>query len=390
MRSASEAQPESYQRASNDAQYDRALGTPEREHPKRTEEPRLRIAMLAPPWIPVPPPGYGGIEYVVAMLTDALVDHGHDVELYCAPGSNSKARIHTILDAAHPEAIERALFEADHVGRALDGIDPADSAEQPFDVLHDNSGYVALTVAHRLRTPFVHTEHNKFDEDTGPYYLAHGHKGWVVCISHAQASMAPGEGIVDAIVHNPIDVDAWPVGLRKEEYLLWLGRIVPEKGPHRAIRVARATGRRLILAGPVQPRHERFFADEIQPQIDGDQISWVGEVGGARKQRLFADAYAFLMPITWPEPFGMVMVESLAAGTPVLAFNNGAAPEIVQHGVNGFLVENEQEMAAMVPSAAKINPMDCRRSAERFAPDWVAARYEAVYRQAVAREAAVR
>jgi glycosyltransferase involved in cell wall biosynthesis len=183
-------------------------------------------------------------------------------------------------------------------------------------------------------------------------------------------------------VHNPIDVEAWPVGIHKQDYLLWLGRFVPEKGPQRAIAVARETGRPLILAGVVQPGHERFFATEISPHVDGEQIRFVGEVGGSRKQQLFADAYAFLMPIKWPEPFGMVMVESLAAGTPVLAFAHGAAPEIVEHGKTGFLVEDEHEMAAYVEEAGKLDPLDCRGGAERFSPDRVAARYEGAYHQA--------
>jgi glycosyltransferase involved in cell wall biosynthesis len=206
----------------------------------------------------------------------------------------------------------------------------------------------------------------------------------VVCISHSQAGMAPEEAGVAAVVHNPIDVDSWPVGYHKQDYLLWVARMVQEKGPHRAIRVAKAVGRPLILAGPVQPGHERFFANEVEPHIDGESIRYVGEVGGARKQRLFADAFAFLMPIRWPEPFGMVIVEALAAGTPVLAFAQGAAPEIVEHGANGFLVRDEQEMADVVEQAAAIDPEQCRRSAaERFAPDRVAAGYEAVYREAL-------
>jgi glycosyltransferase involved in cell wall biosynthesis len=188
-------------------------------------------------------------------------------------------------------------------------------------------------------------------------------------------------------VHNPIDVDDWPVGYKKDDYLLWLGRMVAEKGPQRAIRVAKAVGRRLILAGTVQPRQERFFAAEVQPHIDGQQIVYVGEVGGARKQRLFADAYAFLMPIRWAEPFGMVMVEAMAAGTPVLAFPEGAAPEIVEHGISGFLVDDEDEMAAMVSEAGRLDPLQVRRSAERFAPDRIASGYEQVYRSVALRRA---
>jgi glycosyltransferase involved in cell wall biosynthesis len=140
-----------------------------------------------------------------------------------------------------------------------------------------------------------------------------------------------------------------------------------------------------VLAGPVQPGQERFFATEVQPHIDGETIRFVGEVGGARKQHLFANAFAFLMPIRWPEPFGMVMVESLAAGTPVLAFPEGAAPEIVEHGETGFLVGDEHEMAAMVDRAGDIDPARCRGGAERFSPDRVAAGYETAYRGAVER-----
>jgi glycosyltransferase involved in cell wall biosynthesis len=239
-------------------------------------------------------------------------------------------------------------------------------------------------MADRLSTPLVHTVHGPFDSDTSPYYARHGRKGHVVCISKAQAAMAPAQAGVDSVVYNPIDVDSWPVGLRKEDYLLFVARMVEEKGPHRAIRVAKETGRPLVLAGPVQPGQERFFANEVQPHIDGKQIRYVGEVGGARKQKLFADAFAFLLPIRWPEPFGLVMVEALAAGTPVLAFAHGAAPEIVEHGVNGFLVHDEHEMAAMVEKAAEIDPLRCRQTAaERFAPDQVALGYEAAYRRAI-------
>jgi glycosyltransferase involved in cell wall biosynthesis len=350
----------------------------------RVEDP-LRIAMLAPPWIPVPPPGYGGIEFVVALLCDALVDRGHDVELFCAPGSSSKAKVRPLLPVAHPESIERSLFEADHVARAFAAFEAAEAEAEPFDLVHDHCGYTALAMANRQPLPLVHTVHGPFDQDTSIFYGHHAAKGRIVCISHAQARTAPADASVAAVVHNPIDVDSWPVGLDKQDYLLWLGRFVPEKGPQRAIRVAQLSGRPLVLAGTVQPRYERFFATEIEPHIDGEHIRFVGEVGGARKQRLFADAYAFLMPIRWPEPFGMVIVEALAAGTPVLAFAQGAAPEIVEHGKNGFLVSDEEEMAALADKAGEIDPLECRRSAERFSPDRVAAGYEAVYREAAAR-----
>jgi glycosyltransferase involved in cell wall biosynthesis len=335
--------------------------------------------MLAPPWIPVPPPGYGGIEFVLSLLCDALVARGHHVELFCAPGSRSAAEVRPVLAQPHPESIQRSLFEADHVARAFAAIDAGTLDEEPFDVVHDHSGYTALAMADRLSAPLAHTVHGPFDDETSDFYAAHGGKGALVCISRSQASMAPEGANVAAVVFNPIDVDSWPVGYRKQDWLLWLGRFVPEKGPQRAIRVAKAAGRPLVLAGTVQPGYERFFANEIEPHIDGTSIRFVGEVGGARKQRLFADAFAFLMPIRWPEPFGMVIVEALAAGTPVLAFAQGAAPEIVEPGINGFLVDDEHEMAAHVDKCAEIDPARCRESARRFAPEQVAADYEAVY-----------
>jgi hypothetical protein len=379
----SDAAHERYRREDNTVQYTRPGSAPERDLLEQTAEPRLHIAMLAPPWIPIPPPGYGGIEFVVALLCDALVAHQHDVELFCAPGSTSRAKVHPVLDAPHPESIERALFEGDHDGRAFRAIDGAATDGRPFDVVHDHSGYVALAMADRLATPMVHTVHGPFDQDTKPYYAVHGHNGAIVCISQAQSRMAPDAGIVDDVVHNPIDVDNWPVGYEKQDYLLWVGRMVDYKGPHRAIRVAKAVGRPLILAGPVQPGQERFFANEVQPHVDGETVRYIGEVGGARKQRLFADALAFLMPIRWPEPFGMVMVEAMAAGTPVLAFPEGAATEVVEDGVSGYLVADEDEMAAKVDDAIRLDPLQVRRSGERFAPDRIAAGYEQTYRAAM-------
>lgn len=342
----------------------------------------MRIAMLAPPWIPVPPPGYGGIESVLALLCDALVARGHDVELLSAPGSRSRARVRPLLEAPHPDRIGVAAFEADHVACAFAEVDAAAAAGAPFDVVHDHSGFTALAMADRLATPLVHTVHGPFGGSACGFYRRHGGKGRLVCLSGAQAEDAPADVAIDAVVPNPIDVDAWPPCTQRGDYLLWVGRITPDKGPHRAIEVARVAGRPLVLAGPVQRGNEHFFAQQVEPLIDGHAVRYVGEVGGADKQRLFAEALAFLMPIRWPEPFGMVMVEALAAGTPVLAFREGSAPEIVEHGATGFLVADETEMAAAVADVRALDLAHCRAAARRWAPDAVAARYEQVYRRA--------
>jgi glycosyltransferase involved in cell wall biosynthesis len=346
----------------------------------------LRIGLLAPPWLPVPPPGYGGIESVVALLADALVARGHDVELLCAPGSRSSAKVVALLDRTHPREIGASVIEADHVGRAFEHVERSALAGRPFDVVHDHSGWVTLAMADRLPVPVLHTVHGSFDENASRFYSAHGHKATLVCLSRAQAATRP-EGVrVAAVVPNPIDVDAWPVDVTKQDYLLWVGRFTPEKGPHRAIRVARATGQDLVLAGPVQRGQERFFAEEIEPHVDGVHIRYIGEVGGRRKQELFAAAAAFLMPIRWPEPFGMVMVEAMAAGTPVIAFAEGSAREVVEPGRSGVLVADEESMADAVRVVSQLDPAECRASArERFSPQCVAAGYERAYNRLVHR-----
>jgi glycosyltransferase involved in cell wall biosynthesis len=341
----------------------------------------LRIALLAPPWLPVPPGGYGGVESVVALLADALVEGGHDVTLFAAPGSHSRARVVTLLDRLHAREIGASVVEADHVARAFAHIERAAMDGEPYDLVHDHSGWVALAMADRLQVPVLHTVHGAFDDNARRFYTAHAAKGALSCISRAQAATRPAGVRVDAVVPNPINVTAWRSDVPKDDYLLWVGRFVPEKGPHRAIRVAQATGRRLILAGPVQPGQEAFFAESIEPHVDGEQIRYVGEIGGPRKQELFAAASALLMPITWDEPFGMVMVEAMASGTPVIAFARGAAPEVVEAGRSGLLVGDEEAMASAIEDAVQLAPAECRASAaERFSPAAVAARYEEAYR----------
>ena len=340
----------------------------------------LRIAMLAPPWISVPAPGYGGVESVVSSLTDGLVRRGHEVTLFCAPGSVSSASVVTLLDESHPDEIERSLYEADHVGRAFDAIDSTTGGDR-FDVVHDHCGFTGLAIANRIETPLVHTLHGPFTRETAAFYARHGHKGTLVGISRAQLSSAPpGLGPI-ASIPNPIDLRDWPLQERKGDHLLWVGRMTPEKGAHRAIAAARAVDVPLVLAGVIQPGQQAFFDREIAPHIDGDRVQFVGEVGGSVKRSLFARARGLLMPIRWNEPFGMVMVEALACGTPVIAFPEGAARELVVDGETGFLVDDEREMGEAVGRLHQIAARDCRAWVSQHCDvDVVAAEYERTYR----------
>lgn len=346
--------------------------------------PRLRIAMLAPPWISTPPPGYGGVETVVSDLTEALVERGHDVTLLCAPGSRSTATVVPLLDQAHPDEIERSIYESDHVARAFAHIDAARERGAPFAIVHDHCGFAALAMADRLSTPMLHTFHGAFTAQTREFYAAHGHKAVTIAISATQRASAPLGLRGSAIVTNPIDVAAWPFRADKDDYLFWIGRMTPEKGPHRAIAAARLAGAPLILAGVVQPGQSAYFDEQVAPHVDGVNVRFVGEVTGARKRDLFAGARALLMPIRWNEPFGMVMIEALAAGTPVIAFPDGAASELIADGETGFLVDDVAAMAAAVGRLGEIAPRRCRDWVARHCDvAVVAAAYEDAYRAAI-------
>jgi glycosyltransferase involved in cell wall biosynthesis len=336
----------------------------------------MRVAVLAPPWIPVPPPGYGGIEQVLALLAAELTERGNEVTLFAAPGTHSIAHVLSPLEGAHPHEIQMALYEADHVASAFARME---ETHPPFEVLHDNCGFTAFAFADRIDVPVVHTLHGPFTRDTSAFYARHAHKACAVALSQYQAEQAPDNLGVVAVIGNPIVVDDYPFRDEKDDYLLWIGRLNEDKGPHRAIAAAQEAGERLVLAGPVQPGQEEFFAAEVEPHIDGDRINYIGEVG-VEKGDLYAGARALLMPIRWAEPFGLVMTEAMACGTPVIAFREGSAPELVLHGETGFIVDDEHEMAAAVRRLGEINPERCRASTrERFDVSVVAEAYERAY-----------
>ncbi|MCW2994494.1 MAG: glycosyltransferase family 4 protein, partial [Conexibacter sp.] len=288
--------------------------------------------------------------------------HGHDVSLLAAPGSQSDAKVVTLLERDYAEKIGGTVVDVDHVARALAVIDEAARRGRPFQIIHDHSGFALVAVADRVDVPVLHTLHGPFDEESRAFYGRHGRKVWLSSLSDAQADAGPAGLRYVGTIPNPIDLRAWPLEPRKERYLLWVGRMVEGKGPHRAIAAARRAGLPLVLAGPVQPGQEEYFDDAVRPHIDDDRVRYVAEVGGRRKRELFAHALALLMPISWREPFGIVMVEAMACGTPVIAFPVGSAPEVVRHGESGFLVDDEAEMAAAAHRVGDLDPATIRAS----------------------------
>lgn len=345
----------------------------------------MRIAMLAPPWIPIPAPAYGGIEEVIRLLCDGLVAGGLDVTLFAPAESDSAADVHPVLDAAHPDEIAITRWEVDHVARAFASIEAAEaSGERGFDVVHDHCGHAALAMGDRLAVPLVHTAHGPFDGDAYAFYAEHGHKATIVALSRAQLGEAPPALRDSDVISNPVDASEWTLQTEPGEHVLWIGRMSPVKGAHRAIAAAREAGVPLVLAGPVQPGQEEYFEREVEPAIDGDTVKYVGEVPVDQKNECFGSARAVLMPIRWTEPFGMVMVEAMVCGTPVIAFPEGSAPELVIDGETGFLVEDEHAMAAAIGRIDELDRRRCRELAEeRFDVSTIVADYARVYERAI-------
>lgn len=338
------------------------------------------VVMVAPPWYPVPPHGYGGIELVVGLLCDALRRAGQRVTLIGAEGSQPDAIAlapRSWRDAlGRPEERMRELTYATRVADTLARLGQVD-------VIHDHCGFATLVSACLADVaPVVHTVHGDIPEPYSAFYSSLARRSHFVSISRAQRGSMPGLPWIGT-VHNAVDVEALTVTPKdKEPYLLCLARICPDKGQHVAIEVARRAGMRLVLAGKVEgiPEAVDYFERHVAPSVDGDRVVHVSNVAGAAKARLLARAHALLAPLQWEEPFGLAMVEAMASGTPVVALSRGAAPELVTQGVTGFLVTDIDGMVEAVGAIPGIDPRGCATVARaRFSPSTMAAGYLALY-----------
>jgi glycosyltransferase involved in cell wall biosynthesis len=342
---------------------------------------QLRIGILSPVWFAVPPTGYGGIELVVSLLTEGLVDAGHDVTLFASGDSLTKAKLSYVFEEAPSEQIGRALPDLRH---ALACYARADE----FDVINDHSGMTAAALGGLVNTPVVHTVHGPLDTHEAQH--AYGSIAEVapsvglISISENQRRPMPDLPWV-ATIPNAIDLSLYPCKPHRGEYLLFLGRFSPDKGAHRAIAVAMDLGVPLKLAGKNRELKERqYFAEFVEPHLGHGGIEYLGEVSHGEKVELLQDARATLFPIEWEEPFGLVMVESMACGTPVIATRHGAVPEVIEHGKSGIIVDNYRQMGEALEQADALDPLECRRYVEeRFAPERMVGDYEAAYRQAL-------
>lgn len=336
-------------------------------------EQALHVGMVAPPWYDVPPRTYGGIESVADGLVRGLRAHGHRVTVIGA-GRSVDLRTYEEPPSARIGEPFPEVVHAAGAARLLRGLD--------VDIVHDHSLAGPLTAAARL-VPTVVTCHNDIGGELGDYYRALGGDVSLVAISSAQRLRAPDLNWVGR-VHNAVDAAAWPFRDRKDDWVLWLGRLSPDKGAHLAVEAARAAGRRILLVGRQAERAERaYFDDRVAPLL-GPDVEYLGEADAALKNDLFSRARCLVFPLLWDEPFGMVMIEAMACGTPVVALRRGAVPEIVVDGVTGYVRDTPEELPAAIEAVGALDPHAVRAHVLRhFDLPVMIEGYERVYREVV-------
>ena len=336
----------------------------------------LRIAMIAPPWFTVPPQGYGGVENMCADLVDGLVERGHEVTLIGAGKAGTRAGRFLTTYADPPSGrLGEPLPEVLHaaaVAHILAGLD--------VDLVHDHT-LAGPLLARGRGVPTVVTMHGPVAGEPGEYYRQLGNTVSLVAISAAQRRAAP-DLAWRGTVHNAIDVSSFPYRADKEEMVLFLGRLHPDKGVHLAIDAARGAGLPIVVAGKCsEPVELEYFRTFIEPRL-GPDVTIFGTADAATKRELLSRAAVLVFPILWEEPFGMVMIEAMACGTPVVALRRGAVPEVVIDGVTGIVCDDSSELPAAITAARRLSAAECRAHVENcFDAATMVRGYESVYRE---------
>jgi glycosyltransferase involved in cell wall biosynthesis len=316
------------------------------------ESPKMRIALIAPPWGAIPPIGYGGIELVVDRLATGFQREGHEVLLFTTGDSTCPVPRQWALPEAEGDRIGTVVPALRHVMAAYEAV-------QDFDIVHDHTlaGPVYAERHHDLKV--VTTIHGPLDGELGDPYLRIADRVPLIAISRAQCRPLP-QLPVARVIHHGLDVADFPAGEGDGGYVLFLGRMTPDKGVHLAIEAADKAGVPLLIAAKMrEPAEIDYFKREVEPYLS-DSIQYVGEASNSGKLELLAGARALLFPICWNEPFGMVMIEAMACGTPVLAFAEGSVPEVVNHGRTGFICADVAEMADAIGESDRLDRAECR------------------------------
>jgi glycosyltransferase involved in cell wall biosynthesis len=335
----------------------------------------MKIAQIAPPFHPVPPPRYGGTERVISVLTEGLVRAGHQVTLFACADSRTAARLETPLGAENffADYGYDSLISALHAARAFRICEL-----EGFDLIHNHDHTYGLALANFVNLPSVTTLHVPpvdFIRE-GMRTFAENH---YVTVSNAQRRQCPPLGSITTI-HNAIELAHFPFQSQKSDYVVFLGSIRPNKGVFEAIQVARRTGIVLKIAAKLDRIWERFFSLFVEPHLRDGSVEYIGEVDEVQKARLLGGARALIFPISWEEPFGLVMAEAMACGTPVIAFPRGAVSEVVKDGETGFIVPSVDAMVAALQRIDQIDSAACRAHVERhFSSERLVADYQALY-----------
>jgi glycosyltransferase involved in cell wall biosynthesis len=350
-------------------------------HPARP----LRIVLVAPPYFDIPPNGYGGVEAIVADLADTLVAGGHRVTLLGAGNSRTGALFISLWERTLGDRLGEPYPEVMHALKVRNAITRIAEVDG-IDIVHDHTfaGPVNAPVYRSRGVPTVVTVHGPIDEDLHPYYRALGDDVGLIAISDRQRELAPDLNWLGR-VHNALRVDDWPFQPDKGDYALFLGRYAPYKGAHLAVRAAHEAGIRLVLAGKCnEPPEKAYFEECVRPLLtDNDDV--FGEADAVNKRKLLARARCLLFPVQWEEPFGIVMIEAMACGTPVVALRGGAVPEVVVDGVTGRVCDQPGDLPAAIREAAGLDPQACRRHvAANFDVAQLGSGYEQLYRRAIA------
>jgi len=331
----------------------------------------MRIAQIAPLTESVPPRLYGGTERVVSYLTEALVEMGHDVTLFASGDSKTAAR----LKSAWPMGLRFDRSLRDPIAPHMTQMENVCQEAREFDVLHSHLDYWMFSLLTRTGTPAITTLHGRLDlpELAAIYDLT---QAQVVSISDAQRAPLPNANFVRTI-HHGLPVNLLTPQKVRPQYLAFLGRIAPEKRPDRAIQIARRAGIPLKIAAKVDRVDQEYFDTLIKPMLDGPGVEMIGEIGDAEKPAFLSGAMALLLPIDWPEPFGLVMIEAMACGTPTIAYRAGSVPEIIDDGITGFIVRDEAGAVAAIDRLGELDRAEVRKqfetrfTAQRMAQDYV-------------------
>lgn len=341
--------------------------------PGHTSRP-LQIGVVAPPWFTTPPTGYGGIERVVALLAEGLHKRGHEVTLF-APGGSQSDLLSETLPRPMPEYLGSVAVETANAVTAYRDW-------RRFDIIHDHT-IAGLAAAAMLPTPVVHTVHGVCAPDAALLYEAVGRAVELVAISGHQQTTLP-KAVRSTVIYNAIDVESVRWSPEPGSYLLFVGRAAPEKGPLEAIEIARRAGLPLRVLLKVNEEPEREYFDHIRASVEGPGVEFELQASEATKQEAFAGALGTLFPVSWDEPFGLVMIESMAAGTPVIAFPRGAVPEVIAEGVSGFVRSNVEDAVRAVPALSSVDRAACREYVRtKFDASIAVEAHERLYRSLV-------